>query len=106
MAEYTEVLATDFSFSHIDIYRQYNDGVQYGYKVLAQDGYVFYDTTATDTELDPDTMEEIPVTYYYTIRLLSMRYNMGNFSLVAVPRDSVNENYIFGGGGDNDHEVM
>ena len=105
MAEYTEVLATDFSFPHIDIYRQYTDGVQNGYKALAQDGYVFYDTTATDTEFDPETMEERPVTYYYTIRLFPMRYNMDDFSLVAVPRESVDENYIFGGE-DNDHEIM
>lgn len=106
MAVYTEEIATEFSFPHIDIYRRYADGEFWGYKVLAQEGYVFYDTTANDTTIDEETMEEIPVTYYYRIRLLTRNYDMNNFSLVAVPRDSVDENYIFGGGDDNDHKVM
>lgn len=106
MATYREELATDFSFPHIDIYRRYTDDEFCGYKVLAQEGYVFYDTTDNNTEIDPETMEEIPVTYYYTIRIITRYFNMDNFSLVAVPRDSVDENYIFGGGGDNNHEIM
>ena len=103
MAVFTEELATDFNFPHIDIYRQYCDGEFDGYKVLAQSGYVFYDTTANDVTLDPDTEEEVPVTYYYTIRLLTRTYNMDNFSLVAVPRDSVPADMIFGVG--NDHVI-
>ena len=105
MAVYTEELAKDFSFPHIDIYRRYTDGVMTGYNVLTHDGYVFYDTTANDTETDPDTMEEYPVTYYYTSRILTRYYNMNNFSLAAVPRDSVPADMIFGGG-DNEHETM
>ena len=107
MAVYTEELATDFNFPHINIYRRYADGEFWGYKVLAEEGYVFYDPNANDTELSPDPNNpvEIPVTYYYTIRLLTRTFNMDNFSLVAVPRDSVDENYIFGSG-DNNHEIM
>ncbi len=104
MATHTEVLAEDFNFPNIDIYRRYTDDVFKGYKVLAQDGYVFYDTTANDTMIDPDTWEEIPVTFYYTIRYLTPYHNMDDFSLVAVPRDSVPADMIFGA--NNDHEVM
>ena len=119
MAVYREELATDYSYPHIDIYRQYRDDVFNGYKAYAQNGYVFYDTNANDTTdlIDPDTGEPVideetgmpvtvPITYYYTIRIFPKTYNMANFSLVAVPRDSVNENDIFGGGDNNNHEVM
>lgn len=106
MATYTDVLNTNFNYPHIDIYSILKDGELNGYKAIAQDGYVFYDTTANNTELDPDTDEEVPVTYYYTIRIYPKTYNFDNFSLVAVPRDSVDENYIFGGGDEPDHEIM
>lgn len=102
MAVYTEVLDTSFNYPGIDIYQNQIDGVFNNYIAKAQEGYVFYDTTANDVETDPETMEDVPVTYYYTIRYFSRYYNMANFSLVAVPRDSVDENYIFGVG-DNDH---
>lgn len=100
---YREELATDYNFPHIDIYRRYQDDEFCGYNVLAQEGYVFYDTTANDTDLDPETMEEVPVTYYYVRRIITRYYNMDNFSLVAVPRDSVPADMIFGGG--NDHVI-
>lgn len=106
MAVWTEVLDTSFNFLGIDIYRKLKDGVFNNYIAKAQNGYVFYDANANDMTLDPDTMEEIPVTYYYTVRSFSVNFNMDNFSLVAVPRDSVDENYIFGVGDNNDHEVM
>ena len=116
MAEYTKELATEFNFPHIDVYKQYCDGEHYGYEVRVQEGYVYYDTTANDTELqfDPETGEpmfddetglpiEVSVTYYYTMSYLPKNYNFANFPWVAVPRDSVNENYIHG---DNNHEAM
>ena len=102
---YEEILDTSFNYPGIDIYRTTYNGEFDGYTAKAQDGYVFYDANANDTELDPETMEERPVTYYYTIRVFSKYYNMANFSLVAVLRSTVDENYIFGVG-DNDHEVM
>lgn len=105
MAVYTQELATDIVFPHILVYRQYRDGTHYGYQVKTEDGYVMYDTAANDVEFDPDTMEEIPVVYYYTIMSCPLNYNFAAFTWVAVPRDSVDENYIFGVG-DNDHEIM
>jgi hypothetical protein len=77
-----------------------------------------YDTTDNNTEpvfdpetgepvIDPETGEvvERPVTYYYTVLYCPKTQNFDNFTWVAVPRDGVDENYIYGVG-DNDHEVM
>ena len=92
---WTEVLDTSFNFLGIDIYQILKDGVFSSYVAKAQKGYVFCDTTANDTEFDPNTEEQLSVTYYYTICEFSCNYNMDKFSLVAVPRDSVDEKYIF-----------
>lgn len=106
MAVVTYEIATDINIPNITIERRYSDGVLMGYRMTANEGYVFYDVNANDMELDPETMEERPVTYYYTIGILPRNTNFDNFHYVAVPRSSVDENYIFGGGGNNDHEVM
>lgn len=100
------VLATDIMIPNISIYRTYVNGNHTGYRANANEGYVFYDITANDVEFDPETDEEIPVTYYYTVAILPKNINFDNFPFVAVPRDSVDENYIFGGGDNKDHEVM
>ena len=99
MAVYAEVLDTSFNFPGIDIYQQLKDGLFLNYVARAQESFVFYDTNDHFTETDPETKEEIPVTYYYTLCLFAVNYDMANFSLVAVPRNSVDENYIFGDGG-------
>lgn len=101
---YTTEIATDFNFPNITVYRKYCNGVQYGWRFVSNDGYVMYDTTAENWELDETTMEEIPVIYYYTNVDCPLNYDWDNFPWVAVPRSSVDENYIYGG--DNDHEVM
>lgn len=95
MATFREELATDFNYPHINVYRNYCDDVLCGYNVYAQEGYVFYDTEVNDVILDPDTEEEIPVTYYYTIRLFPAACDMNNLTLIAVPCDSVDEDYIY-----------
>lgn len=104
-AVYTEEIATDKVYPHIIVYRKFKDGVQSGWRLATESGYVMYDTNDHYTESDPDTMEEIPVTYYYTGAHLPLNYNFDAFSWVAVPRDSVDENYIFGVG-DNNNEIM
>ena len=119
MAEWTEQISTEHNnYPNITVYDRFADGEARGWRVQANDGYVFYDENANDTEImvdpntgmdviDPETglPVEVPVTYYYTVRYLPRTYNWANFALVAVPRDSVDENYIFGVG-DNNHEVM
>lgn len=105
MSEFTVVVANEYKFPNITVYKKLENGIQYAWRINANDGYVMHRATANNTELDPETGEEIPVTYYYTVAHCPLNYNFGNFSWVAVPRDSVDENYIFGTG-NNDHEVM
>lgn len=93
-------------YPNLTVYNRLKDGEPAGWRVNANDGYVYYHSKANDTELDPETMEERPVIYYYTVSYLPRTYNWANFDFVAVPRDSVDENYIFGGGNDNNHEIM
>ena len=95
---------TNYNFPNLTIEAMNLNGEQKGYRLTANEGYVFYDTTENNTEIDPETMDEIPVTYYYTIAIMPLNYNFDNFPYVAVSRDSVDENYIFGGG-NNDHEI-
>ena len=96
MAVYTYEVATDYSYPNIMLYKVLRDGVQTGWRINANEGYVFYDTRANNTEYDPETGEETPVIYYYTVASLPMREDMVNFRWVAVPRSTVDENYIFG----------
>ena len=106
MAVYTyEVSAEHNIYPNITIYDRLKDGEPYGWRFNTDEGYVMYDTTANNTEYDPETGEEIPVTYYYTVYMASRYYNWNNFHWVAVPRDSVDENYIFGVD-EPEHEVM
>ena len=98
MAVWAEELNTNYNFPHIDIYNRYADGVLSNFRVAPHEGYVMYDSTANDTEYDPETMEEIPVTYYRTFAILIPNFNFDNFPYVAVLRSEVDENYIFGGG--------
>lgn len=85
-------------YPNLTVYDRIADGVAAGWEVRANEGYVFYDTTANNTDFDPETGEEVPVTFYYIIRMFPRNYNWANFSLVAVPREGIDENYIFGGG--------
>lgn len=105
MAVYTLEVATEYNFPNITVYKKLKDGIHYAWQVNPDSGYVMYNTAANDTELDPDTEQPVPVTYYYTIMSCPLSYDFDNFTWVAVPRESVDENYIFGGG-DNDHEIM
>ena len=118
MAQYTTEVATDFNFPNITVYRKYRDGEHYAWRFVSNDGYVMYDTTATETELakdpvtgefiyDPDTglPVRVPTIYYFTNVDCPLNYNWANVSWVAVPVDTVPTDHILGGE-DNDHEVM
>lgn len=96
MATYRYEVATDLQYENLTIYRRYVDDVHSGYRLNANEGYVFYDSSAEDFAPDPDTGVLKPVVYYSTLAYLPLNYNFDNFSYVAVSRDSVDENYIFG----------
>lgn len=101
------ILNTNFNFPHINIYDITNDENELlYYEARPEANYVMYDRNANYTEIDPETEEEIPVTYYYTIAAIPKTFNFALFPFVAVPRADVDENYIFSIGGKPEHEVM
>lgn len=104
-AVFTYELATDIVFPNISVYRKFRDGVHCGYEVYSNEGYVMYDTAANDTEiLDPE-VGPVPTTYYYTWLSCPLNFNFANFTWVAVPRNTVPEDHIFGTD-KPEHEVM
>lgn len=105
MAEFRQELATDIVFPNISVFRKFRDGVHCGYEVYSNEGYGMYDTTANDTEiLDPE-IGPVPTTYYCTWLSCPVNFDFANFTYVAVPRNTVPEDHIFGGG-DNNHEAV
>ena len=62
-------------------------------------------TISIEYEEDEDG-NVVEVYYYYVLKVLPLNFNFANFPWVAVPRDSVDENYIFGGGNNTDHETI
>ena len=91
MAEYTEVLATDITFPNIDVYRTYCDGVQTGYRIVPQEGYLMYNTAANDTEYDPETGTEVPIIRYYHVIHAPLIFDFDNFTWVAILESEVDE---------------
>jgi len=103
MAVYTYEVSTEHNnYPNMTVYDRFVDGVQNGWRLNANEGYVFYDTTENNTEPDPITGEERPVTYYYTVAYIPRNYPWARFPYVAVPRSEVDENFIFSVG-NNDH---
>lgn len=95
MSEFTVVVANEYKFPNIIVHKKLEHGVQYAWRINTNIGYVMYNINDNNTELDPITGEEIPVKYYYTVAHCPLNYDFDNFSWIAVPRDSVNEKYIF-----------
>ena len=76
-------VATGLEYPNITILRRMVDGVCKGYRVNANDGYVIYDATANNTEIDPETMKEAPVAYYFSGAFLPSSFNFERFPYVA-----------------------
>lgn len=97
MATYTETINTNLSFPNIDIYNQYNDGTQYGYRAYPQDGYVMYSLSTDVIEIeDPETGETTTEIYYCRMAGFPLNYNFDNFDYIAVLESDVPADHIFG----------
>ena len=88
---YTREITEEYTFPNITLYKKYRDGVHYAWFVAPEEGYVMYDTTDENFEIDPVTMEEIPVTYYYTMVNLPLKYDFDNFPWRAVAMSDVED---------------
>lgn len=95
MNTYTVIFAEDLSYFHLNVYRLYLDGLCCGYRILADDGYVFYNIHANDVEIDPITQQEKRVYYYKTRAELPITYDFNNSPYLAVAKSEVDPNYIF-----------
>jgi hypothetical protein len=87
-----------------------NDNELRSYFIEAVEGYVLHDNRFDERVVDPETGEETgEIILGYASGSISVGYNYDFAAnprqIYAVPRDSVDENYIFGGV-NNDHEVM
>jgi hypothetical protein len=100
--------ATDIVIENITVQRKFVDGNLSAYRLTANSGYVMHDKTENNTEFNPDTMEETPVIYYYRSATIAARYAPETWvnDWEAVLESSVDENYIFGGGNNPEHETM
>lgn len=95
MAIYTYDLSTEHNiYPNLTVCDWFRDGVLVGWKVESNPLYVFYDTNDDYREID-ENGNEVSVIHYFTSTQLPIIYDWGNFSLVAVPRDSVDGKYIF-----------
>lgn len=105
MATINYELATDIILPNITVERAYVNNELKAYRLTANAGYVMYRTDANDVTIDPDTLEEIPITYYYRQASMNVRVPIENWTWVAVPESDAPADNIFGGG-DNDHETI
>lgn len=91
MAEYTETLATDITFPHIEVYRKYRDGEHYGYKIVPEEGYLMYDTSCNDMIYDPETGTDVPHISYCRVAHAPLNFDFDNFTWVAVLESEIDE---------------
>jgi hypothetical protein len=89
------------------------------YRIKPVDGYVLHNSARDYTDLNTETTEEVfyrgygtsqssvPLSYDFENTTIIDGYTAyGRLEIFARPRNEVPENQIFGGGGNNDHEVM
>lgn len=88
---YTKEITTDYSFPNIILYKKYRDNEHYAWFIAPEEGYVFYDITDKNFEINLETEEEIPVIHYYTMANLPLNYDFENFPWRAVALDEVED---------------
>lgn len=100
MADFVYEPTIGVSVPNITVENQFYNGVHIAYRLTANPGYVMYDQTEQNTTLDPDTMEEIPIIYYYRQVTYPIRYapEVWQNRWIAVPENTVPADQIFGGG--------
>ena len=111
MAVYTNEPVIPSLIENTTMQRNFRDGVATTYYITPNEGYVLHDKGMDDAVIDEETFEETGEV------LLGFRRSTAscaaNYDFVAnprefyaVPEDSVPEDRIFGGSGNNDNEIM
>lgn len=105
MAVITYEIASDITIENIKVERKYADGVQTGYRLTPNEGYVMH-SPSLDVEVeDPMTGETHIEQYYYRLCIIPVARPVSTWDWHAVLESSVPADMIFGGG-NNDPEVM
>ena len=92
MAILYRISTTHNVYPNLTVYEKYYDtdtNTVIGFRVNANEGYVFKDTSETNYELDTETGIEREVTHYYRLAYLTRNFNFANFSFVAIPESEV-----------------
>lgn len=73
-------------YPNLTVWDRLQDGKSAGWKVTANEGFVFYDPAETpEFQIDPMTGQMIPGEAYYSrLRYLHRNYDWGRFNLIAV----------------------
>ena len=85
------------------------DGVHKQYLIAPNENYVLHDNRlATDIDIDGNPIDPPLAGYTGTTVSVAASYDFtaNPFNIYAVLRNTVPEDQIFGGGDNNDHEVM
>ena len=91
------------------MFKRLRDGVPTTYAITAIDGYVLHDNRGCWTERDEMTGEEIVKHAFYggtCTCSVSYDFEANPYEFYAVPENTVPADQIFGGGGNNNHEIM
>ena len=99
---YFEREAPQFNYENITIYEVINDTTNElsSYRARPNEGYVMYDPNDDIYDEEGNLIER----KYFTLVGIPKFFNFNLFSYIAVPRDTVPEDQIFGGG-NNNHET-
>lgn len=91
------------------MFMRLRDGVPTTYSISPVDGYVLHDNMGCWTEIDEMTGDETVKHAFYCGSCtcpVSYDFVANPREFYAVPGNTVPENQIFGGGGNNGHEIM
>lgn len=104
MAVITYEDAKDIVLTNITVERKYADGVQTGYRVRSNEGYVLHNPELDVSYEGPDG-NIIHEQYYYRETIIPVQYHPSTWLWEAVPESGVPADMIFGDD-NNAHEVM
>ena len=81
-----ELSVSNSGYPHLTVWDRLQDGRPAGFRVNADEGFVFYDPAEIpETQIDPMTGEMIPGEVYYArVRYLPRNYDWSKFGLRTV----------------------
>ena len=88
------------NYPNLTVYETLSDGVLAGWRVNADEGYVFYDTNDEHLETDEGEQEK-PVIYYSAECYFPRTLDWNTFGLVAVLQSSIEDTNIHGDNASN-----